>query len=80
MTQPPTPDPAQAIPPMVRTVVYYVAGVAGVLGTAVIGMAAIVAPDAADSVAAFVGVVLGTVSSIAGWLGVAYRPTIGSKP
>lgn len=67
-----TPD---AISPRVRTAVYLTGLVVGALATAATGITAAVDPDAAVVVAAIAGAVTGVVSTIAGGLGVAYRPT-----
>jgi len=67
--------PPDAIPPYVRTAVYFVGLIVGALATAVVGVTAAVAPEDADVVAAVAGAVTGVVSTIAGGLGVAYRPT-----
>lgn len=67
-----TPD---AIPPSVRTAVYFTGLIVGALATAAVGITAAVAPDVTNVVAAVAGAVTGVVSTIAGGLGVAYRPT-----
>lgn len=69
------PDNPPAIPPIVRTVAYFVALISGAAGTATVAITAVVHPSAAATVAGVVGVILGAVTSIAGGLGVAYRPT-----
>jgi hypothetical protein len=67
--------PADGISPVVRTAVYVVGLVVGALATAATGITAAVAPDSVVIVAAVCGAVTGVVSTIAGGLGVAYRPT-----
>lgn len=70
-----SPDGPPTVPPIVRTVAYFVALVVGAAGTTAIGITAVVAPEHIDTVAGIVGAVLGGITTIAGGLGVAYRPT-----
>lgn len=62
------------VPARVRDVAYYVALVTGALATGATGVVAALAPDVAPAVAAVSGAVTGVVATIAGGLGVAYRP------
>lgn len=62
------------VPPIVRTVAYYVALVTGALATGAVTVTAALAPDHAPTVAAVAGAATSVVSIIAGGLGVAYRP------
>lgn len=64
-----------AISPRVRTAVYLTGLIVGALATAATGITAAVDPNSAVTVAAIAGAVTGVVSTIAGGLGVAYRPT-----
>lgn len=70
-----SPGEPPAVPPLVRTVAYFVALVAGALGTTAIGITAVVSPAHTDTVAGIVGAILGGITTIAGGLGVVYRPT-----
>lgn len=67
--------PPDAISPRIRTAVYLIGLVVGALATAATGITAALDPDSAVVVAAIAGAVTGVVSTIAGGLGVAYRPT-----
>lgn len=64
-----------SVPPAVRSGVYFAALIVGALATGAIGVTAALNPDSADIVAAVVGAVNGVILTIAGGLGVAYRPT-----
>lgn len=64
-----------AVPAKVRTVAYFTMLVASSLGGIVSGVTAIVAPGGAVAVTAVVGVILSGLGTLAGGLGVAYRPT-----
>lgn len=67
--------PPDAISPRIRTAVYLVGLIVGALATAATGITAALDPNSAVVVAAIAGAVTGVVSTIAGGLGVAYRPT-----
>lgn len=77
MTEPLEPPELRppAIPPGVRSVIYFIALAVGALATAAIGLTAALDPDSVDIVAAVAGSVNGVILTIAGGLGVAYRPT-----
>lgn len=79
MTDIQIPDPTQApaVPPAVRTAAYYTALVVGALGTAAIAVSAAVAPEYVTQVAAISGAATGAIATIAGGLGVVYRPRTG---
>lgn len=64
-----------AVPPRVRTTVYLVGLIVGAVGAGAIGFTGALYPDDVRIVAAVVGSVTSVVATIAGGLGVAYRPT-----
>lgn len=66
-----------AIPPQVRSIAYFVMLAASGIGSTAIGIAAVIAPGVAGTVAGVVGAVLSGLGLISGGLGVAYRPTVG---
>lgn len=63
------------VSPRVRAAAYYTALVVGALATGASGVTAAVMPELAPTVAAVGGAVSGVVATIAGGLGVVYRPT-----
>ena len=65
-----------AVPPRVRSVVYYAGLIIGALTLAASGLAGIwLDPELAERVASSAGVISGVGAFVAGGLGVAYRPT-----
>lgn len=77
MTEPIDPPELRppAVPPSVRSAIYFAALIVGALATGAIGLTAALDPDSAEIVAAVAGAVNGVILTIAGGLGVAYRPT-----
>ena len=71
----PDPESAPAIPEKVRTVVYVVSLVVGAITLAGPPAVAAISPDLAGPVSAVAGAIATVVATIAGGLGVAYRPT-----
>lgn len=71
----PDPSAAPVVPERARTVAYLVALVVGALGLAIPPAVAAIAPDASLAVSAVCAAAVSVVATIAGGLGVAYRPT-----
>jgi len=81
MTVDTTSIPTPAVPPIVRTVAYFVLLAISAAVLIVTGLATIwLAPDMATKIVASGGVVTSALGVIAGGLGVAYRPTAAATP
>ncbi|MCL1801002.1 MAG: hypothetical protein FWG25_06540 [Promicromonosporaceae bacterium] len=63
-----------AIPAGVRTAIYVVVLVAGACATALNTIGIVLWPDLAEGIAAICGAITGALATIAGGLGVVYRP------
>ena len=79
MTVDTTSIPTPAVPPIVRTVAYFVLLAISAAVLIVTGLATIwLAPDMATKIVASGGVITSALGVIAGGLGVAYRPTVAT--